>query len=154
MTTAFFRRALVLAGALAVFGFTGCGKSSPPFNKSVEGVVKLDGVPLPSAYLEFVPIVNEGAPTPVSIGATDVNGHFKLAAEKSKRGAVIGKHKVLIKIPRPGRNDKDNRDSENYVRGPAVDLPVEYASLSQTPIEVEVTAEKHDYEIELKSKFN
>lgn len=61
----------------------------------VSGSVTLDGAPLPGAWVEFTPITKgiNGRP---SNGATDQQGHFVLKYTKTRSGALVGKHDVVI----------------------------------------------------------
>lgn len=59
----------------------------------VEGVVKLDGKPLPDASVEFTPADGKGL---TSYGRTDQNGAYYMMATRSDYGAALGKNKVRI----------------------------------------------------------
>jgi len=134
----------LVAVTIVVSGLAaGCG---PPFNKKVEGVVTLDGKPLANVLVQFVPLGSTGAQRPISSGTTDADGSFKLTSGKNKNGAIIGKHKVVImeasRRTREGRIDG--------ARGLDLDLPLEYSSAADSPIEVDVTSDKHTYEFNLR----
>ncbi|RMF88639.1 MAG: carboxypeptidase regulatory-like domain-containing protein [Planctomycetota bacterium] len=58
----------------------------------VEGVVTLDGQPVPNAMVTFSPI--DGGMS--STGTTDENGHYTLVFPGGK-GAVVGRHKVSVR---------------------------------------------------------
>jgi hypothetical protein len=136
------RTAELLAIGLALL-VSGCGKS-PAFNKAVVGTVELDGKPLPNVLVQFIPVAEDGMQLPFSSAVTDVSGSFRMTAGNKKSGAVIGKHKVVIAAAdrqRPGRSSRDEDEG--------TELPAEYASATDSPIEIEVTAEKHNYEIAL-----
>src|SRR5947209_5351430 len=87
----------------------GCGDG--PNTARVSGRVTLDGQPLANAKVMFSPIAPKDNPNPgpTSGAVTDAEGRYTLilADGKESKGAVVGKHKVLI-IPdksaqRPGR---------------------------------------------------
>jgi hypothetical protein len=152
MASALVRYFTVLIVLGAGTGLAGCGKSDKPpyaFNSSVGGVVKLDGKPLPNAMVQFVPAATGGGAAPTASGVTDENGRFTLAVEKTK-GAVLGKSKVVVYAlaARGARRGESEKEDEP----PTVDLPEQYTSAAQTPVQVEVTGDKHEYEINLTSK--
>jgi len=64
----------------------------------VSGTVMVDGVPLEGVALNFTPIAAEGAEGPGSSGVTDAQGHFSLKTigARRARGAVVGKHRVIL----------------------------------------------------------
>jgi len=147
--TTFVRRVLAVASVGILIAAGGCGQSVP-FNKRVEGVVTLDGKPVPNAHVRFIPVTEEKTPLPTSYGVTDDSGNFKMAADK-KPGAAIAKHKVVFMQGRmTTRGSERAGEAPNVV--PDVILPGQYTSASGTPLEVEVTADKHHYEFQLTSK--
>jgi hypothetical protein len=76
---------LLLAVALC-----GCGGSGIDVG-SVEGVVTLDGKPLPNAVVTFTP--KAGGPS--GVGRTDAQGKYQLLTV-NESGAVVGEHFVSI----------------------------------------------------------
>src|SRR5207245_1781850 len=75
---------LVLAG--------GCGGSGPTI-VPVTGTLTYKGKPVTNARIDFMP--DNGRP---SWGATDEEGRFKLNYDREHDGAVVGKHKVWVKM--------------------------------------------------------
>jgi hypothetical protein len=74
----------------------GCGPGGPDI-ASVEGVVTLDGKPLPEASVLF--INQEGRPA----GAwTDKDGKYKLMFDESRSGAIPGQSQIKITTARDG----------------------------------------------------
>src|SRR5262245_36844441 len=69
--------------------------AGPPFAE-VSGVVKLDGVPMPEALVEFLPDPERGTHGPRSSGRTDAEGRFRLVCDDEREGAVVGFHRVLV----------------------------------------------------------
>jgi hypothetical protein len=126
----------VLGAALLVVG-AGCGEKKWNMNEQVEGTVKLDGTPLRNVRVEFVPDVDPKIQAPTSSGYTDDKGHFQLTCTNQKPGAVIGKHNVIVLGGRPGGEEK-----VTYV-------PAAYGLAISTPCQVEVTADKHAYDLPL-----
>jgi hypothetical protein len=128
----------------------GCGGGGKKWaaNDQVEGTLKIDGAPLPNVMVEFVPDLDPQIQAPISRGYTDEAGHFKLAFENDKPGAVIGKHNVLIRQGRSASPGEEDRDPQKAAaKGPRV--PAVYANPLQTPLQIEVTADKHDYPLTL-----
>lgn len=65
----------------------------------VEGQVLLEGEPVVSAKVLFVPVEPQlltGELSPVAVGRTDPRGKFQLATLKGATGAVAGRHLVFI----------------------------------------------------------
>jgi hypothetical protein len=112
----------------------GCG-SPPPQNDRVEGTVTLDGAKLAGVRIEFMPLtpVAQGVPLR-SKAVTDANGHFSLTCANNKPGAIIDQHRVTINPP------ADKAEPQ---------VPSVYGVSGSTPLYIEVTADKHDYELKL-----
>lgn len=70
----------------------GCGSAGKTFK--VEGVVTLDGKPLPGATVSFMP---EGEGHAAS-GRTDADGSFRLTTFRTDDGALPGNYKVVILV--------------------------------------------------------
>jgi hypothetical protein len=77
---------LMAAGMLS-----GCGPAEGL--ATVVGQVKLDGAPLPDAYVQFA---CTGENAGISTGRTDSSGNYTLWFSRSKKGARIGQSKVQI----------------------------------------------------------
>jgi hypothetical protein len=80
----------------------GCGRGGPKV-AHVSGRVTLDNKPLANAVVMFspVPVPGNENPGPDSGGRTDADGRFTLMLTGTTReGAVVGKHKVRIKLIR------------------------------------------------------
>jgi hypothetical protein len=86
----------------------GCGSLGYK-TASVSGRVTLNGQPLANAAVVFQPVAAKGNedPGPGSGGKTDADGRYTLTVVGSQsRGAVVGKHKVLItRIPQEDSAD-------------------------------------------------
>jgi hypothetical protein len=133
------RASTILMIALLLLA-SGCGKKGRVWelNQKVEGVVKLEGAPIPNVHVQFVPEdpVEQG---PISHGMTDEKGHFNLTTEDDRDGAVIGKHKILVIA---GRTESGARVGGN--------VPITYRTVKDTKCELEVTPDKHSYDVDLK----
>jgi hypothetical protein len=129
----------------------GACRSGPnwKYNEQVEGTVKIDGVPVPNVMVRFVP----DDPTvqgPASSGYTDEKGHFTLTCENQKAGAIIAKHNVLIVAGRSGPADElEGKGRGAPAAGKRVFVPPVYSNPLQTPLQVEVTPDKHTYDLAL-----
>jgi hypothetical protein len=143
-------RILPAASLLVVFGCS----SHIEFNDKVEGTVKLDGAPLANVLVEFVPNLKSRDQAPMSRATTDATGHFTLMCSNERPGAVVGKHNVLVRTGRGGRAGADEMDAppaDGNTAGGRPVIPGEYASAAKTPIKIDVTADKHSYEINVQS---
>jgi hypothetical protein len=137
----------------AVVLIAGCS-SSVPMNEQVEGTVKLDGVPLPNALVEFVPN-DKTTQLPISRATTDSAGHFQLMCANEKPGAVLGSHNVLVRVGRGGDGSKaDEMDAPPPKKGEVKSyvVPPIYRDAAKTPLKIDVTASQHSYELNLTSK--
>lgn len=74
-----------------ILSTAGCGKGK---TIKVEGVVTLDGKPLPGATVSFMP-VGEGRP---ASGRTDADGRFRLTTYRTDDGALPGDYKVVVVV--------------------------------------------------------
>ena len=142
-------RLLVLCfAALLNLGTLGCGSGANV--AQVTGVVTLaDGKPLDLIHVEFW---SDNGPR--SWGKTDSNGKFtlKLDDESPVDGAVIGKHKVLLRDTWPSKDDKlgDGGDWVDNSNGKKSRIHSKYYDVVKSPISFEVkSGEKNVCEIKL-----
>jgi hypothetical protein len=114
---------------------TGCGDSDPYSYARVSGRVKLNNQPLANATVSFQPIsAGTATPGPGSSGITDNEGRYTLeVVGKNIRGAVVGKHKVRIDLPRAPEDPSDDRPKKNK------HLPAKYSG-KNTTLEFDVPA--------------
>lgn len=120
-------------GGLLLAGIVGCGSSGPEL-ASVEGQVRLNGVPLPKVLVEFQPEAN-GSP---SLGATDADGRFQLRFSRDRWGALLGQHTVKI-----------NHDADRREGSVGAVIPARYHVQSQ--LKREVTPGKNTYDFDLQT---
>ncbi len=113
------------SGSLALCTLCGCQlvRANAPQFALVSGMVRLDQQPLANARVLFVPIRlrdKNGVYLPVSCGVTDDHGRFELmvvretAGEKTRKGAVVGRHRVWISR----REDLQNTDQASEEKLP------------------------------------
>ncbi|HEV3236940.1 MAG TPA: hypothetical protein VGZ25_08120 [Gemmataceae bacterium] len=90
------RRRYALLGSLffvAILTAAGCGGSGNV--TKVEGIVTLDGKPLPGATVSFVPVKEGGKP---AFGRTDNDGTFRLTTFRTDDGAQPGEYQVVVVV--------------------------------------------------------
>lgn len=90
---------VILIGMVSLPGCGGGGNT--PELGEVEGVVTLDGKPLPEAQVDFIPAA--GRP---SMAETDANGKYRLQYTADNEGAIVGPHTVKIHTAVDGRVDR------------------------------------------------
>jgi len=83
----------------------GCGRGLPVAPAS--GIVTLNGKPLAGATINTQPVAKDSRnPGPGSFGHTDDQGRFELeVVQPAMKGAIIGKHRVMISPPGDGSRD-------------------------------------------------
>lgn len=148
-------RATVCLALLGPVLAAGCSPTPPPVTPA-EGVVLLNGAPLPNAQVTFMPQLDHFGAEMNSTGMTDEKGHFTLTcAFKGEPGAAVGKHKVLVtdapvpadaRGPSQAAQEKAARFLAGLKNRP---IPTAYAAAGTTPLTVDVTAEQKTYTIKL-----
>jgi hypothetical protein len=134
-----------LLGTALLVLLAGCsGKYA--MNNQVEGTVKLDGTPLPNVVVQFVPDVTAGEQPPGASGYTDSQGHYSLTCDNQQPGAALGKYRVTVL---PGRSGTAGDDRDAAGVRPGSSVPPFYTQANKTPLKVEVTADKHTYDLNL-----
>ncbi|WP_417736753.1 carboxypeptidase regulatory-like domain-containing protein [Rosistilla oblonga] len=123
---------------LASVGCVGSGLVMPETGE-VEGIVTMDGQPLPNVSIVFQPQENPQARA--SMAVSDEQGRYTLTYHTDKQGALIGMHTVSITTP------TDAPDPSGQSKDP---IPARYNS--QSELVVEVKAGSNDIPLELTSK--
>ncbi|MCA9130873.1 MAG: hypothetical protein KDB22_27500 [Planctomycetales bacterium] len=95
-------------GLLGLFLACGCSKGEFP-TAPVTGQILCEGEPVPYAMIYFEPLKSGesaivGKP---GFATADENGRFKLGTYALDEGAVIGKHRVRVDPPAPGKLPPD-----------------------------------------------
>lgn len=88
--------------ALFIVQLAGCGQGDRPQLGTVQGVVTLDGKPLPNAAIRFLPVV----PVRASMSMTDAEGRYELVYIRDIMGAAVGQHRVEITTEAAGTPEK------------------------------------------------
>lgn len=134
---------------------SGCWKSQAPMNDKVEGTLKVNGIPLVGASIQFVPDGVSGLLTGYAL--TDAQGHFEMQTGELP-GAVLGKHSVIIQVGRGNAsraNDPQAAQPDGGNPVPAAPkgnptLPPGYSDLRKPLLTVDVTPDRHtDYNFDL-----
>lgn len=152
-TTLQYRQAL--ATLLLAFALVGCGKPPPPPLALVEGLVTIDGKPVPMALVTFVPLFEGFGGEVIAEGISDDEGRYRLSCPLGT-GACIGRHKVTVTdAPSPDdTRDQSVASQRAYetFRKKLTNRPIgaAFGSVVDTPLEVEVTAEGSEYNLQLK----
>jgi hypothetical protein len=105
----------------------GCGSGGPDIAR-VEGVVTMDGKPLPRASVVFVP--QGGRP---SAAETDANGKYKLEFSGGRKGAIPGPNRVEITTFQEGGYETDG----TVIPGAPEVVPAKYNRSSTLEFNVE-----------------
>ncbi len=130
---------------LLLLAASGCGPSGPDI-ASVEGLVTLDGKPLPGAQVLFVP--DKGRP---SVAKTNAEGKYRLEYVDGLEGAIPGKCRVEITTRQPAE-----RNAQGEMM-PAVKemVPVQYNRDTTLQFEVKAdTANVANFDLESKGKVS
>jgi len=137
----------IAAATLGSVLLIGCGDGQPPMVE-VEGVVQLKGEPLEKVRVEFWPLSNG----PQSAGLTDDQGRFVLLAPDGvKKGAVVGKHKVVLKdvsiftLEFKGRASAD----VDMTQGKKPRISSTYTNATKTPLEVDISGPTKDLKFDV-----
>ncbi len=130
-------------GALALCG---CSRRVPL--GQVDGVVRLDGAPMPDAMVTFIP---EDRKLPQSTGLTDSEGHFHLRCSNGSMGAAIGDHRVIVidAAMAPSGKGKDDDDLPEGKDAPASRVPPRYGRADKTPLRQAVEKGSQEVAIEI-----
>ncbi len=111
----------------------------------VRGVVTIDGKPLDTARVMFMPDPTGGNAGGHSEAMTDKDGSYDLifSRDVEKHGAIVGAHRVVIE-------DTAAEESRGEFRKNRVPPP--YRTPSETPLRFEVQSGEQTIDIELNSK--
>lgn len=136
--------------------FTGCSVvPQPDYGKlklvDAYGKVTLDGQPLPNAVITF-----EAPDGQFSYALTDSAGKYTLQLDSEKAGVTPGQKIVRISTTRKilGLNAKEGEGEGDPVQKSAPEAPKELVPEKfnkKSELQVEVTADKRDYNFDLKS---
>lgn len=146
-------RSLVIAlSTVTVFG---CNRG--PQYAEVTGIVKLNnGKPLDNVLVEFMPEPDHEPTGPRSSGVTDKTGRYVLKCENSTPGAVLGKHRILLRdLSVYGTENVDPRVRENQLVKLGLNsmsksrISARYADVLKTPLRKEVMTSPQTIDLEV-----
>lgn len=144
-----FSQTLTLSAVIAcILGIQGCAGSDSVEKVSVNGRVTLNGEPVQSGVITFLPSENVKGP---SSGAEIVAGEFLIPKEK---GPGKGLHRVEVTVIPKNPKAAPETTGVQAVNAPAsawslANPPKSFKDPSQT---VDFKDENHTYELNLKSK--
>lgn len=121
---------------------TGCGGLVP-----VQGEVTLDGRPVPSAKVLFVPAAG-GRPAE---GTTDAMGKFRLTTNSPQDGAAAGEYVVTV-TARAIEYEARAGAEQGFVEKAIWHAPEKYSQPSQSGLKATVDPKQPQVKIELKSQ--
>ena len=135
---------------LTILLASGCGKAPPPI-VPVEGVVLLNGAPLPKAKIRFVPKIDRASEF-MAQAVTDEQGRFVLMC-RGKPGACAIESLVTVSeddIPARLTPESARAELQVYLKSLANrPIPPQYGNLAENPLEVTVAVGQKEYTIEL-----
>ena len=123
---------------LLLLALTGCQRG--PALGTVEGTVRVNGRPLPHAYVVFQPISPPGA---YGSAYADKDGEYVLQFSRSRNGAPVGKHRVSI---RAARNEEVDDSS---VAATQIVIPDKFNSATELEREVKAGHNVHDFNLDV-----
>jgi hypothetical protein len=134
----------VLCGAAAVFA--GCGDDAQVGR--VDGIVRLDGSPVTTGTVRFVPGAGRAAE-----GKIQSDGTFTLGTFGKSDGALVGKHQVVIIAYEPSRR-AGGGPPDFRVPSPKIKplVPMKYMAPGTSGLTFEVKPGTNHAELDLKSR--
>jgi hypothetical protein len=148
------RTAVAVVGViLGWMGTSGCAKV-PPKIVSCEGLVLLNGQPLPNAEVRFIPMIQGFGAEYIAVGTTDDQGRLKLICN-GQPGACAGENRLTVtEAPLPSQYRGMSAEAQVAAGRYLASLknrpiPERYSNLAQSPLVVTVTPEQTIYEINL-----
>lgn len=145
-------RKLGRAGLMLVVlvGLAGCARGRVP----VEGLVTLDGQPVPGAVIS---IATEDGTSQPAHALTEADGSFRMQTLRLGDGAWPGSYRVAVVVPVPPpdagitpdmplaeqfrRYGEAMRERAKHPVKPPVDIPALYTNLGTTPLRLDVPAD-------------
>jgi hypothetical protein len=143
----------VIAFSALVVAIAGC-QSSPPPIVEVEGVVMLDGKPLPLALVQFYPMHEGLSGLYIGSAVTDDQGRFKLTCN-GQTGACACENKITItEGPLPddarGMSAASQLKASKYLAAlKNRPIPPKYANLVNSDLSVKVVPGTKEYNLDI-----
>jgi hypothetical protein len=152
--------ALLIGSMLGLIaGCGGAGGSRPPMGK-VSGKVLVDGKPLTTGSITFIPITGKGGETGQNaMGDIGPDGSFTLTTFDTDDGAILGQHKAIIIAHSAPPSDIDpskgvipSMAGPNGYKPPKPLVPEKYTNPEDTPLKYTVREGKNDFTVEVKDE--
>ena len=164
----------VVVSVILLLLATGCKREIP--YGSVEGVVTVDGKPLATAEVVFMPDPDKGTVGPRSVAITDKDGHYRIASDKGRVGTPVGfntvvvndlvardlKYKMMRGLVPPTTDDDDAPRAPIHTGNPSeqqrkvkvkLRFPQVYTDAARTPFrDIEVKEGTQVIDLDLKNK--
>jgi hypothetical protein len=109
----------ILACVASLLLLAGCSRGVKLAD--INGTLNYKGKPVPNAFVDFTPEGGKGRP---SWGQTDEQGHFTLSFDPQREGALVGKHKVSLRM-----KPSTAAEQEAIMKGQAPPMSKERAEL-------------------------
>ena len=131
---------------VAIAAIAGCSQDSK-FGR-VHGVVRLDGKPLATGTVRFVPDAGRGAS-----GTIQQDGSFVLGTSGKSDGAVIGKHRVAVISYQQATQEERSRPADVTAVNPNVKplIPERYMTIGTSGLKFEVKPGDNQADFDLTS---
>lgn len=146
---------LLIIGTLFCSCFlTGCGGSDGPELLQVTGKVTLDGQPVQSGVVTFLPDNSRQTSGPMATGLILEDGTYTVLSPGNRPGVIKGFHIVTVKceevLPSP---DPDSEYQKQKAKGiEPCKIPSSYGSEKTSALTAEVNPEALVVDLDLKSK--
>lgn len=153
-------RAAIPYGLLALIAVGGgCQRGSMWNLVAVEGTVTKGGRPLHNIEVIFFAESDAGTRGPRASGTTDEAGHYRLRTDNGDDGAVVGKHRIVLRdlnaakgqLERPLRGPRPpetaKRLGQQKPPAAAVRVPPSYQHFTKTPLRAEVGSQPLTFDI-------
>jgi hypothetical protein len=146
------RQIVGAAALLAAALLGGCGSPPPPAIVEAEGVVLLDGAPLPRAKVRFFPSIEQSSAY-IAEGVTDDNGRFTLTCH-GQPGACAAENLVTVAeddIPEHLTPESARAKLQAYLKAlKNRPIPATYSNAAASPLRETVAAGQKEHKIVLK----
>lgn len=122
----------------------GCGRTGPPVI-DVEGTITKDGIPVSNAVVQFHP--DKGRP---SACRTDAEGYYRPEfSDQVPYGVMPGTAKVSLQVTQERIDEPINLNDTSKYHPEMREIIRYFGNWNSTPLEVEVSAENDQIDIEL-----
>lgn len=137
------------AGCAAALVLTGCA-AKPPTIVPGEGVVVLNGEPLPHAFVQFVPMIQGFGAEYIATATTDEHGRFKLTCN-GQDGVCACENRVTVIDGSIPDTIRGNQTAEGKFLASLKNRPIPavYGSVADTPLVITVSADQTVYKLNL-----